>query len=181
MRGIDTYANLNQNRDKILRDIAGKETIFALERRYDNGRSGRITEWFSKQFGCSPSIFRRRLAEGSTAMVSGNFYFLDASRATRYLIADWFEAQGSKDLVRKSLPDGDYQIWLIGDYTCVLCTDGYQKTKSVYRKIYNYDLDLDHPILKKSMACIHGTDTRGVPMPDSTVAYMLKLIWLGDN
>jgi len=175
-----TYANLDRRRDEILMAINSTDSITSIERRFDNGRVGRISEWFNKQFGLSPTVFRRRTAAGSTAMVSGNFYFLDAPRATRQQIAQWFEEQKSDAVLRSNLPEGDYQIWTIGDYTCVMCTDSYQKTKTVYRKIYNYDLDLDHPLLKGTMACLHSTECRGVTLPDSTVAYMLGLIWLGD-
>jgi hypothetical protein len=176
----NAYANIERNRVEILLAINGSESITNIERRFDNGRVGRITEWFNKQFGCSPTVFRRRVAEGTTAMVDGSFYFLDASRETRRALADWLDAQQSKAKIRKSLPDGDYQIWAVGSHTCVICTDEYQKTKSVYRKIYKHDLDLEHPLLRGTMSCLHSTDCRGVPLPDSTVAYMFNLIWLGN-
>lgn len=174
-----TYANIERQRKSILKAINSDETIRSIEARFDQGRVGRITDWFVKRFGISPSVFRRKAAAGLTAIVSGNFYFLDAPRDKRQAVAQWLEDNYSGK-ASKALPVGDYQIWRIGDYTCVLCTDSYQKTKTVYRKIYNYDLGLDHPLLKGTMSCIHSTESRGVTLPDSTVAYMFGLIWLGD-
>lgn len=181
MNVSNTYANLDRHRAEIMRDVMGTESIRVLEQRYDDGRVGRITDWFRKQCGFSPSVFRRKFAAGTTAIVFGEFYFLDAPRIARKAIAIWLETQFSDGSLRPSLPDGDYQIWYVDGYTCVMCADAYQTTKSVYRKVYKYKVDLDHPLLKGTMSCIHSTDTRGVPLPDSTIAYMLNLIWVPES
>lgn len=174
-----TYANIERQRKNILKAINSDETIRSIEARFDQGRVGRITDWFVKRFGVSPSVFRRKASAGLTAIVSGNFYFLDAPHDSRWAVAQWLEDNCSGK-ASKVLPDGDYQIWTIGEHTCVMCTDEYQKTKTVYRKIFNYDLGLDHPALKGTIACLHSTECRGVVLPDSTVAYMFGLIWLGE-
>lgn len=181
MNVSNTYTNLDLKRTEILRDLMGTEAIRVLEERYDNGRVGRITEWFNKNYGGTPSIFRRKAAAGTTAVVFGSFFFLDATRQQRRNLAVWLEAQQAGSAPRPALPDGDYQIWVVDGYTCVMCTDAYQNSRTIYRKIYKHKLDLDHPVLKGTMSCIHSTETRGVPLPDSTLAYLFNLIWVPED
>lgn len=179
---IKTYAHFDRQCVAILRDIVGSEPIHVLEERYDNGRMGRVTEWFGRRFGGSPTTFRRKAAAGQTAFVTGSFYFLDATRTARRRLASTLaRTMNNNKGAQVDLPDGDYQIWVVDNYTCVLNADDYQKTKTVYRKIYKHELNLDHPDLVGELACLHSTDTRGVPLPDSTLAYLFNLIWLPDT